>query len=171
MHTVAEQLRRAREVQNLSIHQLAEATKIKTDHLRALEAGDYDLFTAPVYIRGFVRITASVLKLNVDEVMTLLDSELARIEKFATPPSLTGRPGGLLDVLMYQLSKVKWGVVLPLTGVLLAVLLGWWGIQAWRTHRSRDPLGDLGPAVYQPTPASGAGDSLPVPKTPPPRKP
>ena len=43
MVTVSEQLRRARESQKLDIHQVAEITKIKTDHIRALEAGDFRL--------------------------------------------------------------------------------------------------------------------------------
>ena len=37
MVTVSEQLRRAREAQELDIYQVAEITKIKTDHIRALE--------------------------------------------------------------------------------------------------------------------------------------
>jgi cytoskeleton protein RodZ len=171
MPTVAEQLRRAREAQNLSIHQLAEVTKIKTDHLRALEAGDYDVFTAPVYIRGFVRITASVLKLNVPQVISVLDVELAATEKFAAPPSLAGPSGGLLDILMYQLSKIKWQVVLPLVGILLAAWLGYWGFRTWKIHRTQDPLSNLGPGLYQPPSSTRSGDTLPLPKTPPPRKP
>ncbi|MGH7954054.1 MAG: helix-turn-helix domain-containing protein, partial [Limisphaerales bacterium] len=50
MPTVAEQLRAAREVQKLTIHQVAEKTKIRTDHVRALEDGNFSVFSAPVYI-------------------------------------------------------------------------------------------------------------------------
>ena len=69
MSTVAEQLRRAREGKALSIQQVVEITKMRSDHVRALEDGDYGAFSAPVYIRGFVRTYASALKLNVPEVM------------------------------------------------------------------------------------------------------
>ncbi len=44
MPTVAEQLKQAREAQGLKIHEVAEATKIRGDHIRALEAGNYDIF-------------------------------------------------------------------------------------------------------------------------------
>ena len=37
MSTVSEQLRLAREQQQLDVYQVAEITKIKTDHVRALE--------------------------------------------------------------------------------------------------------------------------------------
>jgi hypothetical protein len=162
MPTVAEQLRCAREVQNLSIHQLAELTKIKTDHLRALEAGDYDIFTAPVYIRGFVRITASILKLDVTQIMGNLDHELAQTEKFSAPPSLTGRSGGLIDIFMYQLSKVKWKVVFPVGGTLLLLGIIFLGVRAWNEHQSRDPLANLAPGVYQKPAGSGGKDTLPL---------
>ena len=49
MATVAEQLRSAREAQNLDIYQVAEITKMKTDHIRALESGEYDGFAAPIF--------------------------------------------------------------------------------------------------------------------------
>src|SRR3989442_410993 len=39
MSTVAEQMRRAREEQSLTVHQVSDITKIKTDHIRALEDG------------------------------------------------------------------------------------------------------------------------------------
>ena len=51
MATVSEQLRLAREQQQLDVYQVAEITKIKTDHIRALESGTYDIFPAQVYIR------------------------------------------------------------------------------------------------------------------------
>jgi len=78
MPTVAEQLHGAREAKNLTVYQIAETTKIKTDHIRALEEGNYNVFSAPVYIRGFVRTYASLLKLDVAQVMATLDQELAR---------------------------------------------------------------------------------------------
>ena len=77
MTTVAEQLQRTREAQKLSINQVAEFTKIRTDHIRALEEGNFNVFAAPVYIRGFVR-TRVLLKLDVTDVMASLDKELGR---------------------------------------------------------------------------------------------
>src|SRR5207253_137981 len=45
MSTVAEQLRLAREARNLTVHQVADITKIRTDHIRALEEGNFDMFS------------------------------------------------------------------------------------------------------------------------------
>src|SRR2546421_3897855 len=97
MPTVSEQLRQAREAQKLTVHQVAEITKIRTDHLRALEEGNFEIFSAPVYIRGFVRSYCNVLKLDVPQVMSALDAELGQSKKFAEPPPFSAPPRTLLD--------------------------------------------------------------------------
>ncbi|MEO6033944.1 MAG: helix-turn-helix domain-containing protein [Verrucomicrobiota bacterium] len=162
MSTVAEQLREAREAQNLTVYQVAEVTKIRTDHIRALDGGNYDVFSAPVYIRGFVRTYAGMLKLDVPKMMELLQGELSKTEKHHDHPPLTKQKKSFLDLLMFQLSRVNWRIALPVGGVLLAVLLiaGFW--RAWSSHKAKDPLVDVAPGVYQP-PQRSAGDVLPVP--------
>lgn len=161
MPTVAEQLHQAREAQGLSLRDLAESTKIRSDHLEALEKADYAPFPAPVYIRGSVRTYATFLKLDVPAVLAALDAELAESPEFSEPPSLTGERRGPLDWLTYQLSRVNWrlaGVLLLLVGVVSGGLIGW---QAWNRHLQEDPLSRLGPGLYKPGAADG--DVLAVP--------
>jgi len=167
MPTVAEQLRAGREAQNLTVHQVAEITKIRTDHLRALEEGDFDVFTAPVYIRGFTRSCATVLKLDVPKIMAQLDAELATTEKFSEPPNLSPHPRTPLDLLTLQLSRIDWRKGAIVLGVLaaLGLVIGIYG--AWRYSRTADPLKGLPPGVYQP-PANASGESLPL--NPPPKR-
>jgi cytoskeletal protein RodZ len=169
MSTVAEQLRQAREAQSLTIYQVAEVTKIRTDHLRALEEGNFEVFSAPVYIRGFVRICATLLKLDVPQVMATLDAELGQTEKFREPPALSPAAHGPLDFLMLQLSKVNWRKGLTALGAvaLLAIVVSVYF--AWRHRKAADPLADLRPALYQSTQAV-SGETLPLPPASP-RKP
>jgi len=161
MSTVAEQLHRAREARKLTVHQVAEITKIRTDHIRALEEGNFDVFSAPVYIRGFVRSYATLLKLDVPQVMSALDTELGRTEKFSEPPPLSNPPGGPLDFLTLQLSKVDWRKGLVGLGAVAAVVIVVSVFFAVRHHPGADPLAGLKPGLYQPTNASG--EMLPVP--------
>src|SRR6185369_1672746 len=125
MSTVAEQLRQAREARHLTVEQVAEITKIRTDHLRALEQGNFDVFSAPVYIRGFVRSLSTLLKLDVPKIMAELDSELGKTRQFAEPPPLTTHPHGFVDFLMLQFSKVDWqkGVWILGAAVVCATIL------------------------------------------------
>jgi len=167
MPTVAEQLHAAREAHGLTVYQVAEITKIKTDHVRALEEGNYNVFSAPIYIRGFVRTYAGLLKLDVSGVMAELEAELSQTEKFHEPPPLTERPGGFLDVVMLQLSKVNWRVALPSLGFALALLVLILGYRAWRGQKAKDPLSGLGPGLYE---QKQAGETLPLPQTAPAKK-
>jgi cytoskeletal protein RodZ len=162
MSTVAEQLRAAREAQNLTVYQVAEITKIRTDHIRALDAGNYDVFSAPVYIRGSVRSYAAALKLDVPKIMESLQSELSKTEKHHEHPPLTKQRKNILDILMFQLSKVNWRIALPLVGglILLLAIIGIW--RMWSSHKAKDPLADVPPAVYQPQ-KRDSGNTLPVP--------
>jgi len=162
MPTVAEQLRCAREEQKLDIYQVAEITKIKTDHIRALESGNYDTFSAPVYIRGFVRAYAKVLKLDESQVVADLEAELSQTEKFRELPPLTQKPRGPLDFLMLKLSGLNWRIAAGVAGVVVLLVLGAVGLRSLKTRNEADPLKNLGPGLYHPK-ADQSGALLPLP--------
>ena len=107
MSTVAEQLRAAREAQKLTVQQIADATKIRTEHIRALENGNFSMFSAPIYIRGSVKNYATRLKLDVPKIMAALDAELAGTEKFREPPPLGEVTKTPLDEVMFWLAKIN----------------------------------------------------------------
>src|SRR5436305_1041619 len=140
MASVSEQLRQAREAQKLTVQQVAEITKIRTDHLRALEEGNFDVFSAPVYIRGFVRSYCNVLKLDVAQIMSALDAELGKTKKFAEPPPFSGPPRGVLDFFMLQLSKLDWRKGLAGLGALVVLIVVFCVFLVSRHYRTSDPL-------------------------------
>ena len=163
MATVAEQLRCAREAQNMTVYQVAETTKIKTEHVRALEAGQYDVFSAPIYIRGFVRSYAKFLKLDVNAMSAALEAELSQSKKHSQPPPLTPKPHGVLDFLTLQFSKLNRRRVLVVLGtaIVLVILLV---IYRFVSDQAKtDPLKKLGPGLYQPAPGQ-SGEVLPMPQ-------
>ena len=161
MPTVAEQLRAAREAKKLTVQQVADATKIRTDHIRALEDGNFNVFSAPIYIRGSVKNYATMLKLDVPQITAALDAELKGTAKFSEPPPLVEASKSPLDYVMFLLSKVNVKMAAVAGGVLvivLVVLLAGW---EWRHHRNSTAPANLPPAVYQP---ASSGDTLPLPK-------
>jgi cytoskeletal protein RodZ len=164
MPTVAEQLRVAREAMKLDVYQVAEITKIRTDHIRALEAGDYDPFVAPVYIRGFVRTYAGLLKLDVPKIMADLQTELGQTEKFAEPPALSKQPRSWVDLVMLYLSRIDWRILFGALALSLLVTLAVVGYRLWDAHKTSDPLKGLSPGLYQPRTTHPA-DTLPLPST------
>ena len=161
MPTVAEKLRAAREAQKLTVHDVAEKTKIRTDHVRAIEEGNYSVFPAPVYIRGTVKNYAAMLRLDTAQILFELAGELNHTAHLTEPPSLTG-PGrkNALDHVTLWLAKLNWKLGVVAAGLLLLILAG--GLAVWlaRVRKAHDPLANLPPAVYQ---SAGAGDTLPLP--------
>jgi cytoskeletal protein RodZ len=161
MPTVAEQLRAARESKKLTVQQVADATKIRTDHIRALEEGNFGAFSAPVYIRGSVKNYGTHLKLNVPQLMLVLDDELKGTEKFSEPPPLTNESKSPLDHVLFLLSKINARVAMVAAGVLAVVVIIAITHWAWRQHKGADPLANLQPGVYVPV---NSGNTLTLPK-------
>ncbi|MDA1273649.1 MAG: helix-turn-helix domain-containing protein [Verrucomicrobia bacterium] len=163
MATVAEQLREAREKMNLSVYDVADVTKIRTDHLRALEEGNYQVFAAPVYIRGFVRSYGTMLKLNVVTLMDDLDEELSGEEKFSEPPSLTGKKKSAVDRAMLLMSKMNWLWITIALVVVFSLVTASIAYRSWQSYKTRDPLSGLSSGIVQPE-SEVSGELLPLPK-------
>ncbi len=163
MPSVGEQLRAAREQRKLSVYDVAEITKIKTDHIRALEQGVYEAFAAPVYIRGFLRTYSTVLHLDPGEMLARLEEELSKNERFQDDSKFSPtRRRTLLDKLSFLVAKLNWPVVAAIVVAALLIGGGTWIYQWIARQRSVDPLRDLGPGLYQPAQRPG-GELLPLP--------
>ncbi|MSU26471.1 MAG: hypothetical protein CK546_09695 [Pedosphaera sp.] len=160
--SVGEQLRTARETRCFTVSQVAEATKIKSDHITSLEESNFSPFSAPVYIRGYTKSLARHYKLDVSNLLADLDAELALTKEFAEPPSLIRREKGVLDWVTLQLSKLNLRLLLPLIALALLVSLAVWSYTVWRRHQSADPLSNLGPGYYK-APAEKSVEYLPFP--------
>jgi len=165
MPTVPEQLQQARLARHLTIQQVADITKIRTDHIRALEEGRYEVFSAPVYVRGFVRSYANLLKLDVPQLMAALDAELKQCPKFQEPELGPSRRTSPLTVLVIWTSKLKLTRrTVLLTG--LVVLLGLIaGLAIWRQYQARHQITEVTPGIYEP--ANAPADTLPIPQSTP----
>src|SRR5512140_214959 len=162
--SVSEQLRTAREARHLSVAQVAEITKLRTDHVRALEEGRFEVFSAPVYVKGFVRTYSNLLKLDVPQVMAALDAELGGVKKFAEAGGFSEETGGFVDSVMLQFSKLDWrksAIGASIAVLMVIVVVGYF---SWRHYRSQDPLSRVKPALHQSP--SNAGETLPLPTAP-----
>ncbi len=160
MSTVAEQLRAAREAKNLTVEQVADLTKMRTDHVRALEEGNFSAFSAPIYIRGSVKNYASALKLDGAKLLVELAEELKGTEKYSEPPPLTESRKTILDQVTLVLAKLNWKLGFVGLGIIVVGAIAISSFLAWRHHKTSDPLKNLPPAVYQP---ANASDTLPLP--------
>lgn len=159
MPTVAEQLRAAREAKKLTIEQVADSTKIRTDHIRALEEGNYNIFSAPIYIKGSVKNYAMLLKLDVPKITGDLDRELKGTPNFSEPPPLVEQSRTPVDRMMFLLSKLNWkvgGIAALIVGIVVLFIVAHFAFQRLHRHRKAP---NLPPAMYQ---SSGSDETLPL---------
>lgn len=126
-------LRTAREAQKLTLQQVSEITKIRADHLRALEEGNFAIFNAEVYVKGFVKTYAKLLKLDIDQVTNALNEELAQVQKFQERKAFDKKEKGVMDTFTLILSQVPWQIVLPALVVITVLFLS---VQAYRAYHS-----------------------------------
>ncbi len=160
MATVAELLRNGRESKHLTIQQVADVTKIRTDHLRALEEGRLEVFSAPIYIRGSVKSYASFLKLDLAQILPLLEAELKGTQDFSGPPPLTPQPKTMVDTLTLVLAKLNWKAGVVALAILVVALVIMAIVAAVHQHHGRNPMAGVRPGTYHP---ASEGDTLALP--------
>lgn len=77
MKNLGAKLKAAREAMQLSLRDVADATRLRINVLEKMEDGSFDYDLQEVYKRGFLRIYAAFLKLNVDDIMREYNTAVA----------------------------------------------------------------------------------------------
>jgi transcriptional regulator with XRE-family HTH domain len=70
MQTIGERLEEARKRKGVSIREAAEATKIRGDYLQKFENNQFDIGLTEIYVRGFIGIYATFLRLPADRLVS-----------------------------------------------------------------------------------------------------
>ncbi len=170
MATVGEQLRQERERRKWTVEQVADATNIKNDHIRALEAGEWEVFGAVVYSRGFLRNYAKYLRLDADRLIQQFNSELNDGKGEADDLLPSGSRRGALDLIMLRLSRIRWAWLFPLAlGLAVVASLGL-GLKLWHPGNPSSNTIRLGPGTIQNT-GNRHADTLAIPTNTPPISP
>ncbi|MGB2988513.1 MAG: helix-turn-helix domain-containing protein [Candidatus Zixiibacteriota bacterium] len=79
-------LRYQREQRKLDLVNISEELKVKLDYLQAMEQGRFDLLPSGFYRRSFLKAYAEYLKLDMDEMLRVLDEEEAALGKGGAKP-------------------------------------------------------------------------------------
>jgi len=66
--TIGQQLKQIRESRGLTLDEIAEKTRIRLVYLRAIEENDLDVLPSPMQMRGFLRLYASELDVEIDSL-------------------------------------------------------------------------------------------------------
>lgn len=81
-------LKAARAAQNLSVAEVARQLRLSVSQVEALEAGAFDRLPGPVFVRGFIRNYARLLKIDADGILRAIKGGLAAPQaRVEAPPS------------------------------------------------------------------------------------
>ena len=108
--SIGARLRQARELRHLTIREVSETTKLRTHYLQALETDDYSAIPSAAQARGFLRLYAEFLELDVAELLPpAAPEEPVPVEAPQAVKPATAGParGGLLDGLRKRFSRPK----------------------------------------------------------------
>jgi cytoskeleton protein RodZ len=152
--TVGEQLRAAREKQDVSLDDVAARTRIPRRHLESIEQSGWDRLPAATYTIGFAKSYASVVGLDRSDIGDRLREEMGG-HRFATTTPEIFEPAD-------PRRAMPKGLVL---GTILAVLV-LIGVMTWLNKRSLEQP-DQGNANSAPAAtAAAAPTSAPVAQAP-----
>ena len=124
MPSFGETLKRERELRQISLREISEATKINLRYLEALERDDFRHLPGGVFNKGFVRAFAQFIGIDPEAmVMAYLDEE--RSQEARAP-----HPAGASSALAHEAalesgpSGVRWWVATLIAILVLLVVAG-----------------------------------------------
>lgn len=82
--TTGQMLQSARVKQKITLKQAAEATKIRSELLGAIEDGDFSVFASPVYSKAFVTTYGKFLGLDIEQLQAVFRRESVRQSQHPT---------------------------------------------------------------------------------------
>jgi cytoskeleton protein RodZ len=74
--SAGEQLAAVRQSRGLSVAEIAQQLKLSPWQVEALESGDYKRLPSPVFVRGFIRNYARLLKIDVADMLATSEHQL-----------------------------------------------------------------------------------------------
>ncbi|HEX6200030.1 MAG TPA: helix-turn-helix transcriptional regulator, partial [Thermoanaerobaculia bacterium] len=157
-------LRRQREMREITLREISDATKISLRYLEALEQERFDLLPAKVFARGFLRQYARYVGLDPDEAVNRL---LVAQDEEAGDDEAEERADAGAD--RWKPSAGTWKNVV-LVGGLAALLVGLVFLVPWLMERfgSEERAGEPPPGVALP---ETVGERPAPPPEPPPEVP
>lgn len=93
MDRVGELLKKTREQQHRTLSDIADVTRISKSTLAAIEEGKDGFLPPPSYVRGFLRLYATELSLDPEEVLQLYETQMRNDRKWEPHKELQPEPG------------------------------------------------------------------------------
>ena len=120
------QLQAARIDRGLSVEDVANRMHLSTRIIESIEENDFDVITAPIFVKGYLRAYARIVLLNEDEMIAQYTEAYSNSDPIITSTST------IATVITVDDARIKWTTYLVI--LVLMVLIGiWW----WNKNQNR----------------------------------
>ena len=168
MGSFGDKLKREREMRAITLEEIAEATKIGTRSLKALEEEHFDQLPGGIFNKGFVRAYAKFL--GIDEEQAVADYMAATGDVGSTTAM---QMAALADQVEHQRAAKEASNTAMDTGLMLAIILGvvvvsgigFGGYKAWRFKSQQQVMAKATAARVREVPPPVSLQSSTVPAT------
>lgn len=109
---IGDALTAARQAQNLSVIDVANRLKLSVHQVEALEQGAYERLPGAVFVRGFTRNYARLLKLDPDAMVRAVDAQLPHAVAASSASS------GEMNIPMPAKTGGRWPIIAGLAAVV-----------------------------------------------------
>ena len=93
---------------DLTVEEVADNLNLSADTIRALERDEYDSLPGYTFVKGYIRSYANLLRLNPDELVSLLDVQPEKLSEIPSTKSSIrqrGKPRNGQKVALERFSK------------------------------------------------------------------
>ncbi len=134
MGAFGEQLRREREMRDISLDEIAATTKIGTRLLRALEEEQFELLPGGIFNKGYVRAYAKYVGIDEEKAIAgYLQAVHDAPGHVVTDPTLSMR----FEQSSREVAQARPRSPLPVVPILIAIVLVAGIAGGWRVYRER----------------------------------
>jgi hypothetical protein len=121
VETVGDQLLSLRGARSLTVDDIAQRTKIRTEYIAAIEANDWQNLPSSTYVRGYIRTYARVVGGNISKLLRCYDRQInvEQPQQKSVPHVLESRH----NLSSFVLSRTFWIIfALGIVGAVAAYL-------------------------------------------------
>lgn len=116
MKSIGQKFAEERRIKNLTIEEVAKATKIRPDFLKAIEDGDFEKLPSSAYAYGFVRNYAKYLGLPVEKSLAIYRRE------FDEKKAIEVLPRGFVNTKEFKPKRFRLGRGVVVISFLVIVI-------------------------------------------------
>ncbi|GBE00214.1 helix-turn-helix domain protein [bacterium BMS3Abin07] len=116
---VGDVLREKREQKGISLEDIASKTNIRISYLHDLENGNYETIPSEIYVKGYLKLVAESLGLDVSDILALYSEEREKVYGECREEPLDSHKYGIKNIIIFGIGSLI--IIFALVSVFLFI--------------------------------------------------